>query len=164
LLNLRKTEGIEIAGEGETKYRFTFARFSAIDTQRHVFKREISRRFAAEQAGCTIQKLDDITRRISSGAAVTIEERATFDALINASSWSRIICSLVKIEVSADGIDWQDEEIPSEWSTPDGFLSSIEQDIVFLLDGKVLDLNRKLLGLSVSSEDDKKKEEENTKS
>lgn len=182
MLNLRKTEAIELAGEGETKYRFTFSRFSSIDAQRHTFRRDVAKRYVMEQAGISAEEFNKtVTNGVKlfqiSNSGNTDEylrqffafgwdetKASVYRATLSAYSWCRIVSSLTRIEVSEDGESWQDEPMPEDWKTPEGFLTSLDQAQVDLLDNVAFSINRSLLGFSSDSEDDKKKESVSTSS
>ncbi len=160
LLRERKTQSVEIAGEGETKYRFTFTRFSAIERQRHILKEDVGKRYASEQTGVSVDAFYALIRKYATN---TIErsEVAICDTFLASIAWARITCGLTLFELF-DGQSWTPESIPDEWSTPEGFLSSFEsfRDI-FELDEVAVKLNRDFLGLQVVNEEEKKKEDLN---
>lgn len=164
MLNLkeRQTKSVEIAGEGETKYRFTFARFSAPERQRHIFREEVAKRYVAEEMGVKIEKLYELISKRATGQAVERADIATSDLLLAALAWARIQSSLTMLE--RFDVQWYPEAIPSEWNTPEGFLSNFESlNEVFELDTVVVALNGDLLGYRAASDEEKKKEDESTK-
>jgi len=165
MLNLRAEKTVEIEGVEGERYRFTFARFSAAGWQRYSLYRGVARRYAVEQSGFTDDQLDQVIERVTSGQDSPDSERIAFSIMMDAFAWSRITATLEKIESQAgNDSPWVVEETPSEWRTPDGFLSSVDRNTVLLLDNAAIDINRRLLGLAEESVDDKKKESENAAS
>lgn len=165
MLNLgqRQTKSAEISGEGETKYRFTFARFSAPERQRHVFREEIAKTYAAEEAGIKLETLYELVNRRVNGLSIKREDYAATDLMLASLAWARVFTALTMLE--RFDVQWYPEQIPSAWNTPEGFLGSFESiGEVFELDNVVIDLNGDILGVKQPSEPEKKKDEENTES
>lgn len=165
MLNLRKaeTQSIEIAGEGESKYRFTFARFSAPERQRHISREEVAKRYTAEMMNVSMDSMYEMFNRHVNGIAIKREEQATFDLMMAALAWARIISALVSIERFDE--QWYPETTPTEWETPEGFLGNFESfREVFELDNVVITLNRDLFGLRNPDDAEKKRDGESTAS
>lgn len=165
MLNLRKaeTQSIEITGEGESRYRFTFARFSAPERQRHISREEVAKRYTAEMMNVSMDSMYEMFNRHVNGIAIKREEQATFDLMMAALAWARIISALVSIERFDE--QWYPESVPSEWETPEGFLGNFESfREVFELDNVVITLNRSLFGLRNPDDAEKKRDGENTAS
>lgn len=165
MLNLKskQTKSVEVAGEGDTKYRFTFTRFSGTQNQRRVMREEVAKRYASEETGLDFSKLMEINRKAVARQGLERSEVAASEILVSAFLWAKVITGLTMLESCEGENQYYPERIPQDWQTPEGFLGSFDNlEVVHMFSEVVDELNAPISPKRIVDDTEKKRDDVNT--